>query len=354
MPISENGIIYSIIAVGIVFAVNLFGTRIKDSISTESGENELIRKYLLNDSPLYGYNRPKLWIHTTYEYNARRWKSFGSRSSTDLNQPYIHLTVKSIIKHCGNDFNVCLIDDDSFNQLIPNWTVKVSELPEPARQYYRDLAMCELLYIYGGMVVPNTFVCLRNLASLYYKNVDDNIPFVCEMPNCYATLIQGQKWNLFTSNIRFMGAPKRSPVIREMAQYLKTRTDNGHVNAEPEFFGYTSKWVNHEVMRERFRLVDGVKIGVKTIDNKAIVLENLLHSEPIMLHHHTYGVLIPGDDILRRSCYQWFSVLPIEELLKTDMAITKYILASLADKDEEDEDEEPSRDLYNERTVISI
>jgi len=353
MPISENGILYSIIAVGIVFAVNIFGTRIKDSISTESGENELIRKYLLNDSPLYGYNRPKLWIHTTYEYNARKWKSFGSRSSTDLNQPYIHLTVKSIVKHCGNDFNVCLIDDDSFNQLIPNWTVKISELPEPARQCYRDLAMCELLYIYGGLVVPNTFVCLRNLAGLYHKNVEDNVPFVCEMPNRYETLIQGQKWNLFTSNIRFMGAPKRSPVIREMAQYLKIRTDNGHANAEPDFFGYTSKWVNHEIVRERFRLVDGVQIGVKTTGNKAVILEDLLSSEPIhFCPQRTYGILIPGDEILRRSCYQWFSVLSTEELLKTDMAITRYILASLADNDEEVE--EPTRDSYNERTVISI
>ena len=353
MPISENGIIYSIIAVGIVFAVNIFGTRIKDSISTESGENELIRKYLLNDSPLYGYNRPKLWVHTTYEYNARTWKSFGSRSSTDLNQPYIHLTVKSIVKHCGNDFNVCLIDDDSFNQLIPNWTVKISELHEPARQCYRDLAMCELLYIYGGLVVPNTFVCLRNLAGLYHKNVEDNVPFVCEMPNRYETLIQGQKWNLFTSNIRFMGAPKRSPVIREMAQYLKIRTDNGHANAEPDFFGYTSKWVNHEIMREMFRLVDGVQIGVTTTGNKAVMLEDLLGSEPIhFCPQRTYGILIPGDEILRRSCYQWFSVLSTEELLKTDMAITRYILASLADNDEEYE--EPSRDAYNERTVISI
>ena len=47
MTVSENGILYTIIAVGIVFAVNIFGTRIKDSISTESGENELILVQML-------------------------------------------------------------------------------------------------------------------------------------------------------------------------------------------------------------------------------------------------------------------------------------------------------------------
>ena len=38
---SENGIIYTIITIGIVFAVNLFGTQLKEAISPESEENEL-------------------------------------------------------------------------------------------------------------------------------------------------------------------------------------------------------------------------------------------------------------------------------------------------------------------------
>ena len=120
---SEKNLLYTLITVGIVVAVNTFGNKIKGAINPGKSEDELIRKYLLNESPLYGYNRPKLWLHTKYEYNARKWKSFGSRSSTDLNQPYVHLTIKSIINHCSDDFNVCLIDDDSFSQLIPGWKI---------------------------------------------------------------------------------------------------------------------------------------------------------------------------------------------------------------------------------------
>ena len=89
----------------------------------EADEYEMIKKYLLNDSPLYGFNKPKIWIHTKYELNARKWKDFQSRSSRDLNQPYIHLTIKSIINHCSNDFHICLIDDDTFRKLIPTWDI---------------------------------------------------------------------------------------------------------------------------------------------------------------------------------------------------------------------------------------
>ena len=68
---SEKGLFYTIITIGIVLVVNTFGTKIKDAINPNN-EDELIRKYLLNDSPLYGYNRPKLWVHSKYEYNARK------------------------------------------------------------------------------------------------------------------------------------------------------------------------------------------------------------------------------------------------------------------------------------------
>jgi hypothetical protein len=46
-------------------------------------EYEMVKQYLLNESPLYGYNRPKIWIHSKYEVNSRKWKSFYSRNSTE-------------------------------------------------------------------------------------------------------------------------------------------------------------------------------------------------------------------------------------------------------------------------------
>ena len=112
----------------------------------EKDEYENVKQYLLNQSPLYGQNRPKIWIHTKYEYNSRKWKSFYSRSSYDLNQPYLHLTIKSIINHCGDDFNVCLIDDDSFGKLIPSWDIDMSKTVEPVKSHLRELGMVQLLY----------------------------------------------------------------------------------------------------------------------------------------------------------------------------------------------------------------
>lgn len=345
---SEKGIFYTIVTVGILLIVNSFGNKIKDMVNPNN-EDEMIRKYLLNDSPLYGYNRPKLWIHTTYEYNARKWKSFHSRSSTDLNQPYIHLTIRSIVNHCGDDFNICLIDDDSFSQLIPGWNTNVSTLPEPSKHFYRELGMAQLLYTYGGIIVPNTFVCLHNLTPLYLQGIENDKPFVCETRNNYADIINNRNPLVFTSNHKFMGAPKRNAVIHDMVEYIKVRNEKAYYSSEPDFFGYISKWLNNEVAKKHINMIDGIYVGTKTIDNKPILIENILSENPISLcNKRTFGIMIDGDEILKRGAYKWFCVMPLQQLLQSNIIIVEYLKQSLVEPEKK---ENPMDQL---KTVVSI
>ncbi len=339
---SEKNLLYTLITVGIVFAVNTFGNKIKGAITPGKSEDELIRKYLLNESPLYGYNRPKLWIHTKYEYNARKWKSFGSRSSQDLNQPYIHLTIKSIINHCSDDFNVCLIDDDSFSQLIPGWKTKVSELPEQSRQQYREQGLAELLYVYGGFIVPNSFVCIKNLAPLYIDNIKNDKPFVCEKVNHSESVVNKQSPK-FTSNNLFMGAPKRNVVTKDMVDYLRNRNQNPHLSDESIFFDYTSKWLDNEVLRNHINRVDGIHIGVKTIDNTPVTIENIIEEAPVQFcEERTYGIYIPEDDMLKRTAYNWFVVTPTHILLNSKMMISRYLQYGVIENEKKDVTDTPS------------
>ena len=50
-----------------MFLVVAYSDKIKSFMgSGEESDYDIIRKYLLNDSPLYGKSRPKLWIHSKY------------------------------------------------------------------------------------------------------------------------------------------------------------------------------------------------------------------------------------------------------------------------------------------------
>lgn len=332
---SSKNMNHIIIAGIVVFAASFFANRMKKSFESNDDEYELIRKYLLNDSPLYGHNRPKIWIHTKYEINSRKWKDFYSRNTTDLNQPYIHLTIKTIINHCGDDFNICLIDDESFSKLLPSWDVDLTTVAEPMKTHFRELGLMQLIYFYGGMVVPNSFVCIKNLKQFYDESIAGGRPFVCENINRTTNLAHQKHKMLFVPDLYFIGGAKNDPVILELVEHLKLRNKNPHFSSETDFVGDASEWCIEAINKQKMNLVGGERVGVKTQDRKTILLENLMEEEYLDLNHNAVGIYIPADEILNRPKFQWFAVLPSEQILKANMIISKYLMASIVDSTNE-------------------
>lgn len=325
-----SNIFHYLIAFSIIVGSSYFANKYKASFETND-DYELIKKYLLNDSPLYGYNRPKLWIHTKYEVNSRMWKSFYSRNTTDLNQPYIHLTVKTIINHCGNDFNICLIDDEAFSKLIPSWDINLSTIAEPKRTEFRKLGLLKLVYYYGGMVVPNSFLCLKNLKGFYEEGVMNDKPFVCENVNYTVNMSKHHNKMLFIPDMFIFGALKNSETIKEVIEYLKLRSQSPHFTSEMDFLGDTQEWFIQAIQDQKMNLMGGELVGVKTRTRKPVIIDDLMEENFLDLNTNTYGIYIPENEILKRIKYQWFAVMNSNEILDTRIIIAKYLKASLVD-----------------------
>jgi len=330
-------------AVVIGYVVNKFKPEYKDS-----NDYEIIKKYVLNDSPLYGYNRPKLWIHTKYEINARKWKDFYSRNSTDLNQPYLHLTIKSIINHCSNDFNICLVDDETFSKVIPEWNINVLAAPEPFKSHYRELAMMKLLYHYGGMIVPNSFICNENLIDFYNESTDGKKPFVCENVCRNSNQFHQKKRLLFCPDTFFMGSPKENGTIKELVMYLEQHTKYPLFQEESDILGYSSNWCIKAIEKGDMNFISGQRIGVKNKKKKTVLLEELMEENHLDLTSDCVGIYLPAEEILKRPKYQWFAVMPSSQLLQTRLIVVKYMKASMIDANDEYHKDKKTR------TVVSI
>jgi hypothetical protein len=326
---SKNVFTY-LIGAAVIITGSYLATQYKKSLDPND-EYDLIKKYLLNESPLYGYNRPKIWIHSKYEVNSRKWKSFYSRNSTDLNQPYIHLTIKTIINHCGSHFNICLIDDESFSKLIPSWDVNLTTMSEPMKSHFRQLGLAQLIYYYGGMVVPDSFCCIKNLDDFYKEGVSGNRPFFCEANNRTVDTMNQKRRYLFLPDMYFMGALKNDSYVLELVEYLKKICRDPHFSSQVDFKGSVSNWLLDSHKNQRVNLVGGEVIGVKTADRKPILLDNLMEEEFLNVHDSLVGIYIPEDEILIRPKFQWFAVLPSEQILQTKCIISKYLAASIAD-----------------------
>jgi len=330
MLFQTKNLVYYVAAISIVTVAAYIGNKFKTPFAENQDEYALIKEYLLNDSPLYGYKKPKIWIHTKFEYNARVWKSFQSRSSYDLNQPYLHLTIKSIIDHCGDDYHICLIDDNTFSKLIPSWDIDLHNVSEPMKHYIRQIGLAELVYYYGGMVVPNSFLCKAPLDNFFLYATADDKPFVCEAINRNVNLLKQDSRRLaFLPSTYFMGANKNNETVKKMIRYMKEKIQTPHFSSERDFLGDIEYWCLDAIDRGEMNLVGGELIGVKTINRKPILLDYLMEEEFLALSEKCVGIYIPADEILERTRFQWFAVMPVEDVLKTDCIISKYMKAAV-------------------------
>lgn len=329
MVFSTKNIHYYLLSIGVIFTASYFANKLKQPFETND-EYEMIRNYVLNDSPLYGYNRPKLWIHSQYQVNSRKWKSFGSRNSTDLNQPYLHLVIQSIINHCGDDFHICLIDDESFSKLIPSWDMDITNMAEPHKQLFRELAMMQILYHYGGMIVPNSFLCMKNLKPLYDQQTANNQVFVCESVNKSVDLIKHEKQPLFSASTYLMGSPKNHESLTDIITYLENRNARSHFTDEYQFKNDIANYLAHMTDQGKLVVLDGAMIGVKSTNGKPIILDQLMEQQPLDLIPRAVGLYIPSNELLIRTKYQWFVALSEEDVLESDCALTKVMLDTLS------------------------
>ena len=329
----SKDIVHSAFAFSLIILASYVGNSFRKSFAERTNdEYDLIKKYLLNESPLYGMNKPKIWIHTKYDINARNWIESHSRNTNNLNQPYLHLTIQSIIDHCGDDFHVCLIDDKTFSNLIPGWDVDVSNLAEPMKSQIRELALAKLIYLYGGMLVPNSFICTKNLKSIYADGLYGGRPFVCEAINRTANLLEQKQKTQFIPSLYFMGANRDDPTIYELVEYLKSRNISLHSSHERTFLGDSSQWCLAAIRNQKMNLIGGERIGIKTKDRKQILLEDLMEEKDLDLSPDCCGVYIPADEVLIRTKYQWLAFISKQELLKSDIAIARYIGMTTVDR----------------------
>jgi len=319
-----------VISILLLFAIGFIYDKYKINVERDDKKEELniIKKYLLNTQDftieqLSSIKKPILWIHLDQQQNCRKWESFGSRNSSELNQDYIYLTLRSIINKCSDFFHIVLIDDDSFSRLLDDWTVNLNIISDPQKQYIRTLALAKLLYNYGGLLIEPTFILFKSLKPVYEKVLSSGKMCVAEFLNNSSDshIIN------FMPSTKFIGCIKNCPKMHEFGKHLEILVNLDYTN-EININDLINKWLYDQTQKEEIDYIDGKYIGTKDSENKLIDLDRLIGSNYLDLNVNSYGLYIPGDKLLKRCTYNWFVYLNSKEVLESNTNIGKYLLIS--------------------------
>ena len=303
MELTTKWIFLIIIVIIFIYSYNNANTDIvKDPISKQY---EFIQQYLLKDSSLAQSKKPIMWIHIDYEQNSRNWLDFNSRNTFNLNQPYIYLTLKSIIDKCGKSFNICIIDDSTFKKIIPGWTIDFKSISAPIKPHIRQLALCKTLYLYGGINIPPSTICFDDLTKLYK---DDMFVGDFSQPSC-----------------KIIGCPKKSHKMKEFIEYLEIINSNDFTSAF-DFIEKDRVWIINKVQENYILCIDGSIIGSKNNKNRPINIDDLISEQTPDISNDALCIVIDEKELLSRTKYNWFCRLSPEQVLNSNTAIGTMLL----------------------------
>ena len=302
-------------------------------LDDENDHYKMVKKYLLNDTDeflkkLPDSKLPIIWIHSKYEVNARNWVDFYSRNTKDLNQPYKELTLKTIIDKCGSDFNICLINDESFSDLIPNWNIDIHKVADPIKSNIRELAIAKILDTYGGMLLPDSFICLDSLKYIYNTGIQDDKMFVGEL--LHTNNVNTPECNMETRNnyypsTKLMGCAKECQTMKCYINMLETLISQDST-ADSIFTGEIQLWLNEKVKMQGINIMTSEYLGGRDNNGKIVTLDELMGSSFIEFHDSMLGIYIPDNELLLRSKYSWLSRMSSPQVLESNNVLGKYLV----------------------------
>jgi len=305
-------ILFGILLVCLIILTNNYYTKINEK-KTNEFRNELIDidSYFYSDEYIKRSKKRKIWIHIPYDKNSRKWTNFGSRTSYDLNCSYIVLCIKSIIDTCGDSYDIIIIDDTVIPALIDT-NIDLLKLSGALKTKYRELCLLQVLYKYGGVIVPPSLFLKESI-----KKIDDESKwYVVEIPNTtHVSYLNSICSTTFTGS-----SEKNSQLNKYIEYYTKEITND---------FGEQSIHFNVNYMKQNsIPYLDGKLIGVKDKYNNVITLEELMEHNKILLDDNNIGLYIPHEQLLKRTKYNWFCALNFEELLKCKSFISYYMVSN--------------------------
>lgn len=293
----------------------------KYELDPELKGNDLVKKFLLNEEMIYG--KPSLWIHVSKDLNSRNWESFCARSSVKKNKPYIQVCIESVIKYNDDHFNIFLINDESFSKLMDDWDIILDNVPSPMKEKVRHLGLCKLLYKFGGMVVPSSFLATCNLIKLYNEGIKENKMFCAENVNKSSSQLDDE----FLPDCKIMGCTKYNEKMGELCSYMMSVMEKDGTH-ESLFLGLEKQWLKEEANNYRVNVVDGRLVGLKDVHNKHITLEDLMGESIISFDENKSGICVDEEELEKRTKYGWFNRLSKEQLFRSNTILGEQMLLS--------------------------
>jgi hypothetical protein len=278
-----------------------------------------IDKYINENGIIKNRNAPIMWIYMTSDIYANDWDEFGSIVNDKNVQPYISLCIKSIIAKCQDDFNIVLVNDSSLPKIIPDWETDMNKIPDPLKGKVRDIATTKILYLYGGLFVPPSLLCMKSLIEPYNNAIINHNILVGELSNKNIM----SHYMDFSPSFSLIGCEKENQTMLHLKNSLDDLSSD--YTSESLFNEKIQKLMINIFKSNNISVLDAERIGLKDSEGYMVTVDRLLGTNYIPFDRSIYGVYIPMNDISTKKMYRWFSKISVDDIILSKTIIGELV-----------------------------
>ena len=311
--------VFIIILIILVIRLNRTESVFKEEKKTLEYKTNLMDYYFKNYINLNHITNQKIFIHIPYEKNERNWINFGSRSSKELNNDLIVLSIRSIIETCGEQYTIVLYDNTCVGELIQEINEEdLCNIKHPEMLSGIDLKQWEsyckakILYKYGGIVMNPYFI---------FKHCPNDELFCPELFTITHLTNEGfnvSNQTIIPTSCYLMSAPKNNSDVEIYIKYLQYLCTNHYT-------------IDHKKFDKSFESLyalnsyDPKLIGCLDKNNNIIYTNDIMSDKMIELNYNHFCLFINMDIIKKNRNFNWILKLNENEIKESKTFIGKYI-----------------------------
>ena len=302
---SEQAIVIGVAAVAVAIAAYF---------ASKPSETEITPEMLT-----IGMDRPVIWVYyDNSQVNSRFWSDFGARSSRVINIPILNLCYESIVK-ANPEYRVEVIGG-----LQGVYELLDGDMPSSLKNPRANVGTAQLDWIrtailakYGGLWLSNSVVCVKGFGQL----PDNVVAFGQDDVPMYGSAVPGFRalWSPKAGEPRFV---EWEAMCRER---LGSQLGGLQVRGDSK-----SDWValfkGTEVRR-------GDEFSRDSKTQKKLELEDLFATQgkSLVIPCDAKYIVIPYDDLVNRSMFAWILRNSEQQILESDIAISKVLRQIMKD-----------------------
>jgi len=271
------------------------------------------KKSSLNIETFQEDNRPKLWVYTDNSNHEYQPKCFD-------------LSIKSIYRYCQEEFNIIQLSPDNIYSYLPDLPINTGCLSETESSQQEQIIKTAIMYRYGGLWIPPNIIILQSLLPIISKLEDKEIVlFGCPDKNL----------RCFDSSLPDFNVVASRPYINMWnIVYQKLIKDNKKfLNSSFEYnnIGRKLLWENCKNMYDAIHIFDSKYDGTRDYNRKLITNDELFSNNNILLQDSKscFFLIYNYNNIKKSTKYRWFLNLSLNELMTSNLWISKIYRLSL-------------------------